>query len=55
MLSAESLVAKSKYAGNLYLQFEREESWTRPGVRGLAINPRMPQTVVGGATSIAGP
>ena len=33
LLSAERIVAKSKYAGKLYLQFEPEESWERPGVR----------------------
>ena len=33
LLNAERIVAKSKYAGKLYLQFEPEESWTRPGVR----------------------
>jgi hypothetical protein len=32
MMAAERITGKSKYAGNLYLQFEREESWTRPGV-----------------------
>ncbi len=32
LLNAEKIVAKSKYAGKLYLQFELEESWTRPGV-----------------------
>ena len=33
MMAAEHVAWKSKYAGNLYLQFERKESWTRPGVR----------------------
>ena len=33
LLNAERIVAKSKYAGKLNLQFELEESWTRPGVR----------------------
>ncbi len=33
MVTAERITAKSKYAGNLYLQFEIEESWDRPGVR----------------------
>ena len=31
-MNAERIVAKSKYAGKLYLQFEPEESWERPGV-----------------------
>ncbi len=30
---AERIAGKSKYARNLYLQFEREDSWTRLGVR----------------------
>jgi hypothetical protein len=33
MVTAERIAAKSKYAGNMYLQFEIEESWDRPGVR----------------------
>ena len=33
MLTAERIAAKYKYAGNLYLQFELEGSWERPGVR----------------------
>jgi hypothetical protein len=33
LMNAERIVAKSKYAGKLYLQFEPEESWERPGVR----------------------
>ncbi len=33
MLVAESIAAKSKYAGNHYLQFELEDSWERPGTR----------------------
>ena len=33
MLFAEHISAKSKYAGNLYLQFELEDSWKRPGTR----------------------
>ena len=33
MLVAERIAAKSKYAGNLYLQFELEDSWERPGTR----------------------
>ncbi len=33
LFAAERIAAKSKYAGNLYLQFEPEESWERPGVR----------------------
>ena len=33
MLTAERIAAKTKYAGNLYLQFEPEDSWERPGVR----------------------
>ena len=33
MLSAERIAAKSKFAGNLYLQFEIEDSWDRPGTR----------------------
>ncbi len=32
-MAAEHIAVKSKYAGNLYLQFEQEESWTRLGVR----------------------
>ena len=32
LMNAERIVAKSKYAGKLYLQFEPEESWERPGV-----------------------
>ena len=35
MLTAERIAAKTKYAGNLYLQFEPEDSWERPGVRAL--------------------
>ncbi len=30
MVTAERIAAKSKYAGNLYLQFEIEESGTGP-------------------------
>ena len=33
MMVAERLAGKSKYAGKLYLKFETEDSWTRPGVR----------------------
>ena len=33
MLVAERIAAKAKYAGNLYLQFELEDSWERPGTR----------------------
>ena len=33
LINAERIVAKSKYAGKLYLQFQPEESWERPGVR----------------------
>ena len=33
MFAAEQIAAKSKYAGKLYLQFEPEESWERPGRR----------------------
>ena len=33
LMNAERIVAKSKYAGKLYLQFQPEESWERPGVR----------------------
>ncbi len=33
MSTAERIAGKTKYAGNLYLQFEIEESWERPGVR----------------------
>ena len=33
LFAAERIAAKSKYAGNLYLQFEPEDSWERPGVR----------------------
>ena len=33
MLADESIAAKAKYAGNLYLQFELEDSWERPGTR----------------------
>jgi hypothetical protein len=32
MVTAECIAAKSQYAGHLYLQFELEESWDRPGV-----------------------
>ncbi len=35
MLTAERIAGKTKYAGNLYLQFEFEESWERPGVRAV--------------------
>jgi hypothetical protein len=30
-LNAERIAAKYKYEGKLYLQFEPEESWERPG------------------------
>ena len=33
MLTAERIAAKTKYAGHLYLQFEMEDSWERPGIR----------------------
>ena len=33
MFVAERIAAKSKYAGKLYLQFQPEESWDRPGCR----------------------
>ena len=33
MMAAELIAAKSKYARKHYLQFEIEESWTRPDVR----------------------
>ncbi len=33
MVIAERIGAKFQYAGHLYLQFELEESWDRPGVR----------------------
>ena len=33
LLSAERMAGKSKYAKKLYLRFEKEESWERPGVR----------------------
>ena len=33
MPTAECIAAKTKYAGNLYLQFEMEDSWERPGVK----------------------
>ena len=33
MVTAERIAAKSQYAGHLYLQFELEESWDKPGVR----------------------
>ncbi len=33
MFDAEQIAAQSKIAGKLYLQFEPEESWERPGVR----------------------
>ena len=33
MPTAERIAAKTKYAGNLYLQFEMEDSWERPGVK----------------------
>ena len=33
MFAAERIAAKSKYAGKLYLQYEPEESWERPGMR----------------------
>ena len=33
VMVAERLAGKSKYAGKLYLKFEKEDSWTRPGVR----------------------
>lgn len=33
LLSAERIVGRTKYAKKLYLQFEREESWDKPGVR----------------------
>ena len=33
VMVAERLAGKSKYAGKLYLKFETEDSWTRPGVR----------------------
>ncbi len=33
MLTAEHIAGKTKYAENLYLQFELEVSWERPGVR----------------------
>ncbi len=34
VMAAECIAGKSEFAasGNLYLQFEREKSWTRPGV-----------------------
>ena len=32
MLTAERIAAKTKYAGNLYLQFEPEDSWERPAL-----------------------
>jgi hypothetical protein len=32
MVTAERIAAKPQYAGHLYLQFELEESWDRPGV-----------------------
>jgi hypothetical protein len=35
MMAAERIAGKSKYAGNPYLQFEREESWTRPGAHAI--------------------
>ena len=33
MFAAERIAAKSKYVGKLYLQYEPEESWERPGMR----------------------
>ena len=33
VMVTERLAGKSKYAGKLYLKFETEDSWTRPGVR----------------------
>ncbi len=33
MVTAERIAATSQYAGHLYLQFELEESWDRPGNR----------------------
>ena len=42
MVTAERIAAKSKYAGNLYIQFEIEESWDRPGVRAFGrVNGRL--------------
>ena len=32
VMVAERSAGKSKYAGKLYLKFEAEDSWTRPGV-----------------------
>ena len=35
VMVAECLAGKSKYAGKLYIQFETEDSKTRPGVRAV--------------------
>ncbi len=33
MVTAERIAAKSQYAGHIYLKFDLEDSWVRPGVR----------------------
>ena len=33
IVTAERLAAKSQYAGHIYLKFDLEDSWVRPGVR----------------------
>ena len=33
LLSAERIAGRTKYAKKLYLQFEPQDSWERPGVR----------------------